>query len=483
GGSSRACLADVGTSPTPRRPWRLRSSERRWLLIAGDFLAAAAAAVVALYLWSRLDYLGNESLATFIRLRAPWFPFVPLIWPLLMVDLYDLRLASSWRHTLRGLALAAGAGVVIYLIVYFTAGQGSLPRRGVLYFLASAVVLTFLWRLLYVRVFTAPALMRRVLLVGAGESGQELLTLTRQLQPGPFHIVGLVDDDPAKQGKEFQGVRVLGDNRRLLEIANAQAVTDIIVAIQGAMNGAMFQALLDAQQAGIEITRMPVAYEELMQRVPIQHLESDWILRSFVDEVRVSGVYQLTKRLMDLAGGFVGVVAFLLTMPAVALAIMIESGSPVFYRQTRLGQGGRPYTILKYRTMRADAEADGKPQWAMDRDPRMTRVGRLLRRIYMDEVPQFWNVVLGDMSIVGPRPERPELVAELERGIPFYRARLLVKPGITGWAQINYGKGASIEGSAEKLEYDLYYIKHRGLILDLWIVLRTMGTVIGLRGR
>ncbi|OGT28204.1 MAG: hypothetical protein A2Z17_02815 [Gammaproteobacteria bacterium RBG_16_66_13] len=477
-------MAESGNNLTQaRRPWRLRPGERRWLLIAGDLLAAAAATVVALYLWSELDYLGDAPLTTFIRLRAAWFPFLPLLWPLLIVDLYDLRLASSWRHTVRGLILAAAAGGVIYLIVYFTSGQGSLPRRGVLYFLASAVVLTFLWRLIYVRVFTAPAMMRRVLLVGAGESGQELLRLTREVHPPPFHIVGLVDDDPAKQDKLILGVPVLGDNQGLLGIAANEAVTDIIVAIQGPMNGAMFQALLDAQQAGVEITRMPVAYEELMGRVPIRHLESDWILRSFVDEVRVSGVYSLGKRAVDLLVGLIGVTAFVLTLPGVALAILIESGRPVFYRQTRLGQGGRPYRILKYRTMRADAEADGKPQWALESDPRMTRVGRLLRRIYMDEVPQFWNVVLGDMSVVGPRPERPELVSDLERGIPFYRARLLVKPGITGWAQINYGKGASIEGSAEKLEYDLYYIKHRGLILDLWILLRTLGTVLGLRGQ
>ena len=477
-------MAESGNSLTQtRRPWRLRPGERRWLLIAGDLLAAAIATILALSLWSQLDYLGDESLTTFIRLRAPWFPFLPLLWPLLIVDLYDLRQASSWRHTVRGLILAAAAGGVIYLIVYFTSGQGSLPRRGVLYFLASAMLLTFLWRLIYVRVFTAPAMMRRVLLVGAGESGQELLRLTRDMHPPPFHTVGLVDDDPAKQDKLILDTPVLGDNRQLLDIVIEQAVTDIIVAIQGPMNGAMFQSLLDAQQAGVEITRMPVAYEELMGRVPIRHLESDWILRSFVDEVKVSGVYSLGKRIVDVLVGLVGVTAFLLTLPGVALAILIESGRPVFYRQTRLGQGGRPYRILKYRTMRADAEADGKPQWALEADPRMTRVGRLLRRIYMDEVPQFWNVVLGDMSVVGPRPERPELVADLERGIPFYRARLLVKPGITGWAQINYGKGASIEGSAEKLEYDLFYIKHRGLVLDLWILLRTMGTVLGLQGQ
>jgi lipopolysaccharide/colanic/teichoic acid biosynthesis glycosyltransferase len=138
--------------------------------------------------------------------------------------------------------------------------------------------------------------------------------------------------------------------------------------------------------------------------------------------------------------------------------------------------------MIKLRTMRQDAEADGQPHWAATVDPRATRVGRILRRTHLDEFPQFWSVVRGDMSLVGPRPERPELVAELEKQIPFYRARLLVKPGITGWAQVNYGKGASVEGSAEKLEFDLYYIKHRSLWMDLWILLRTVGSVFGFKG-
>jgi lipopolysaccharide/colanic/teichoic acid biosynthesis glycosyltransferase len=206
------------------------------------------------------------------------------------------------------------------------------------------------------------------------------------------------------------------------------------------------------------------------------------MLRSFVDEVRAGGVYLVGKRIVDIAAGIVGGTIFLLTLPWVALAILLESGRPVFYRQTRLGQGGRTYPILKYRTMRQDAESDGQAHWAQQRDPRMTRVGTLLRRMHIDEFPQFWNVLKGEMSLVGPRPERPELVAELQQAIPFYRARLLVKPGLSGWAQVNYGKGASIEGSAQKLEYDLYYIKHRSLILDTWIVLRTIGSIFGLRG-
>jgi exopolysaccharide biosynthesis polyprenyl glycosylphosphotransferase len=350
------------------------------------------------------------------------------------------------------------------------------------YFLIFVIILTLAWRYVYVRVFTRPAFQRRVLIVGAGESGKDIMNVLGELNPPPFYVVGLVDDDPGKQGMEVGGARVLGDSGTLLETVQKHRVSDIIVAITGAMNGEMFQALLDAQENGVEIIRMPVFYEELLGRVPIRHLESDWLLRSFVDEVRVSSLYLLLKRVMDISGAMVGLVVLALVSPFVALAILLEDGRPILYSQARLGQGGRKFYIHKFRTMRPDAEAQGTPLWTHEGDPRMTRVGKVLRRMHIDEFPQFLSVLKGDMSLVGPRPERPELVEMLEKEIPFYRARLLVKPGIGGWAQVNFGKGASVEGSAIKLEYDLYYIKHRSLLLDLWIILMSIGQAIGLRG-
>lgn len=460
-----------------RGRWHLRPAERRLLLIVGDGLAAAGAVVVALALWAPRDWLGLS--AELVRARAPWFVYLPVLWVLLMVNLYDVHRASSQKETVRGVLLATGAGLALYAIVYLTSEPGSLPRRGVLYFLMAASLLTLAWRLVYIRIFTAPTFLRRVLVAGAGLSGRTLLNVVRQMWPPPFHLVGLIDDDPGKLGQEIEGARVLGDSTSLLRLIEEEDVSEVIVAITGELNGSMFQALLDAQERGVEITRMPVAYEELLGRVPIHHLESDWLLRSFVDEVRVSGLYLLLKRLMDIVGALTGLFLLLLVFPWVALAILLESGRPIFIFQARLGQGGRPYNVVKLRTMRKDAEADGQAHWARPGDPRMTRVGAFLRRTHLDEFPQFWNVLIGDMSLVGPRPERPELVPELEKHIPFYRARLLVKPGISGWAQVNYGKGASVEGSAEKLEYDLYYIKHRSLWLDLWIILRTIGNVRG----
>ena len=461
--------------------WRLREGERRIILIVGDFIAATLAAIVALAMWARLDYLGPEPSYDFLRLRAPWFVLLPFLWLVLMINLYDVRRAGAWRETLRGVMGAAGVGAVMYLVLYFSS-EGSLPRRGVLYFLALVIVSTLIWRGLYTLIFTAPAFMRRVLVVGAGESGMALVQLVNDIRPQPFHIVGIIDDDSSKHGKEVGSVKVMGDNSLLLRFLEDEAVSDIVVSILGPMNGAMFQALLDAQERGAEITRMPVAYEELLGRVPINYLESDWLLRSFVDSIRVSGVYTLLKRLIDLAGALTGLGIMLLFMPWIAVAIVLETGRPILFLQDRLGQGGKVFHVAKFRTMRQDAEADGQAHWARREDPRATRVGRLMRKAHLDELPQFWNVLRGEMSLVGPRPERPELVAELEKQIPFYRARLLVKPGLTGWAQVNYGKGASIEGSAEKLEYDLYYIKHRSLAMDLWILLRTFGSVLGFRG-
>jgi lipopolysaccharide/colanic/teichoic acid biosynthesis glycosyltransferase len=259
-------------------------------------------------------------------------------------------------------------------------------------------------------------------------------------------------------------------------------ITDLVVAISGEMNGGMFQALLDAQEQGVEITTMPLVYEELLSRVPIYLLESDWIIRSFMDQARSNTFYELLKRIIDFIGGLIGVLITAVLFPFIAVAIVLDSGFPVSFTQNRLGRRGQIYKIYKYRTMRQDSEKDGFVQVTRQKDERITRVGSFLRKSHLDELPQFINVLLGDMSLVGPRAERSELVERLQECIPFYRARLLVKPGITGWAQVNFGYAATVEDTAIKLEYDLYYIKHRSLILDFIILLRTVGTVVGFRG-
>lgn len=461
---------------------KLRTDQRRTLVFLGDSLMAVLALFVSLYYWSSSDAYLDFSIE-FIQRTPIWYFSLPIFWLLLLSSLYQTYRIDHFNETMRGIAIAAIIGLGFYMVVYFFNEPKSLPRRGVASFVAAAVLLTLLWRLIYIRVFTAPQFLRRILVVGGGETGQIILRIVRQMVAQPFILVGVIDDDPNKIGKMIEGFPVLSGSENLLSLINEYQVTDLIVAISGKMRGTMFQALLDAQEQGIEITRMPVAYEELLSRVPILYLEADWILRSFVDQTRSSTSYDVFKRLTDIAGGLVGLCILAPLLPFIALAIAIDSGFPIFYTQIRLGRGGRPYNMIKFRTMRQNAEPDGKPQWAEESDPRATRIGRILRKTHLDELPQFWNVLRNEMSLVGPRAERPELVRWFQDQVPFYRARLLVKPGLAGWAQVNQDYAATVDETIVKLEYDLYYIKHRSLPLDISIILRTPMMMLGLRGR
>jgi exopolysaccharide biosynthesis polyprenyl glycosylphosphotransferase len=463
--------------------WGLRPNERLTLLILGDLMAGVIALFISLYYWSMGDQWLKFSWK-FLSTRPDfWFFLLPFIWILLLVEIYDIHRAARWQDTLRGVILAAGVCLGLYLIVYFTSTPKSLPRRGVASFILAAFVLTLVWRLLYIRVFTAKPFLRRVLILGAGKAGTNLVELIQGLSPQPFQVVGWIDDDPEKIDTEILGHRVLGGNESMLANIEEEGITDVIVAISGELNGEMFQAILDCQEKGVVITTMPVIYEELFNRVPIFHLESDWVFRSFGEQAKSSGFYEMAKRLLDILGGLIGALILVIIFPFVALAILLDTGRPIFYRQERLGKGAQPYNIIKFRTMVVESEKDGKPQFAKEHDSRVTSVGKFLRRSHLDEIPQFLNVLLGQMSLVGPRPERPGMVKDLQKKIPFYRARLLVKPGISGWAQVNFGYAGTVEDTATKLEYDLYYIKHRNLWMDISIIIRTVGSAVGLKGQ
>ncbi len=462
--------------------WGLRPNERITLLILGDLIAGVIALFISLYYWSMGDSWLKFSWK-FLSTRPDfWYYLLPFLWILLLVEIYDVHKAARWKDTLRGVIVAAAICLGLYLIVYFTSTPKSLPRRGVAAFILAAFSFTLLWRLLYLRVFTAKPFLRRVIILGAGKAGSTLVELLQSLTPPPFQVVGWIDDDPEKKDQEILGYRVIGGNASLIECVEQYDVTDVIVAISGELNGAMFQAILDVQEKGVVITTMPVIYEELFNRVPIFHLESDWVFRSFGEQAKSSGFYELGKRLLDIVGGITGVLFLLIITPFVALATLLDTGRPIFYRQERLGKSAQPYSIFKFRTMVVESEKDGKARFAQEHDTRVTRVGKFLRKSHLDEIPQFINVLFGHMSMVGPRPERSAMVKELQKKIPFYRARLLVKPGISGWAQVNFGYAGTIEDTATKLEYDLYYIKHRNLLMDITIIIRTVGSMIGLKG-
>jgi len=259
-------------------------------------------------------------------------------------------------------------------------------------------------------------------------------------------------------------------------------VSEIILAVTHALHGELVRAIMDCQEQGIQITLMPLLYEQITGRVPVEHVGDDWSLVLPLDHAALGGFWPFFKRTMDILISGIGLIILATLFPILALAIHIESPGPIFYTQERVGKGGRTFRLFKFRSMVVGAE-EGGAVWAEKNDPRVTRVGRFLRRTMIDELPQFINVLRSEMSIVGPRPERPEFVTELEEQIPFYKVRHSVKPGMAGWALINYGYSSSVRDALVKLQYDLYYIKHQSIYLDLLILAKTMGAMISFKGR
>jgi exopolysaccharide biosynthesis polyprenyl glycosylphosphotransferase len=462
--------------------WRITDNERRFILLFGDALAAGTALIISLYFWAMED-LWMDFTWQFLLERPPtWYYLLPFIWLLLLIELYDTKSAGRRGDTIRGITVSTIISTFLYLLIFFISEPKSLPRRGVAAFITAVAGLTLLWRLLYIRIFTAPVFLQRVIIIGAGRAGSTLAEEIIKIEPRPFCLVGFIDDDKEKIGKKIAGVPVLGSSKEMIQVIENEHATDLIFSISGDMQPTLYSAILAAEEKGIEVNTMPVVYEELMGRVPIALLADDWVLRSFVDRAHATGSYELIKRLMDIIGSVFGLIFLALVYPLIALIIVIDDGFPILYKQVRVGKSGRKFVLYKFRSMKKDAENDGIARFAVENDNRVIRVGGFLRKSHLDEIPQFINVIKGDITLVGPRAERPEMVEDLQKDIPFYRARLFVKPGVTGWAQTNYGYASNIEETGIKLEHDLYYIMHRNFMLDLLIIFRTLGAVVGFRG-
>jgi len=474
----------MGLSTKQHGFWKLRPSERKLILLIGDFLVAILALFLALYFWSvEPDEWLKFSIAFLLERPPFWFYLLPVLWILFLSGLYDVRKVHKFSETISGIGISILLSASLYLLVFFFSKPNTLPRLGVALFFIFATILTLLWRIIYLKIFTTSRFQRRVLIVGAGNSGKALVEVIKKSTPAPFNLIGLVDDDQEKIGKTVLDFPVFGPINDLNKFINLYQISDIVFSISGELDPVAINKLLEAEESDVEVTSMPVMYEELTGRVPIYLLKPDWLLRSFIDDAHVNRFYEIGKRLLDIIGGFFGVLFFIILYPMIGIAIILDNKGPIIYSQVRLGKNGKSYEILKFRTMYVDAEKNGNFKPAEENDERITSTGRILRKSHLDELPQFLNVLKGEMSLVGPRSERPMIVETYQKHIPFYRGRLLVKPGITGWAQINYGYASTIEENAIKLEYDLYYIKHRDLLMDLSTMLLTVSSVIGLRGR
>jgi len=466
-----------------RWPLRLPVSERRLLLGFGDLLAVNAAVLIALRVWSIVGQRPFDP--AFILSQAQWFAILSALWLTLAAanNFYDLALTARWVRSQARLIEITLQLLIIYLLIFFLSPRDALPRLFILYYAASSYVLIAIWRLARPFLTGWVPMRRRVLIVGVGWPAQTILEAIRQHAPDDYEVVGVVDEaSPLHQDDVIIDTEIVGDGADLAHFAQELRVGEIILATSENVDGELFQAIMDCYELGIPIIPMPVVYEQLARMVPVRYVRGHWNVVLPLAGRSPFDPYPTLKRLIDIVLSLIGLLLFALLLPPLALVIVIDSPGPVFFSQQRLGRAGRPFRLTKLRTMTPDAERDTGPLWAVQGDPRVTRVGRLLRKSRLDEVPQLYSVLKGDMSLIGPRPERPAFVADLQEEIPFYRARLAVRPGITGWAQVNYGYGSTVDDQLIKLQYDLYYIRHRSLLLDGLILLQTVGQVLSLRG-
>lgn len=466
-------------SPKRKRP-QLRISERRVLLMASDVIAVSVAVFIALRIWAAVAREPFD--LAFIWPRSLWFIIMLGLWLLLASanDFYELRIAASRTATLQRLILITLQMFVLYLIAFFLSRPLALPRLFIGYYGIASFILIGLLRLIN-PVLYGWAEARRVLIVGTDWAAMTIIGAIGRHAHRVYDIRGVIAE-PDDVLKDLCDIPVVGTGKDILRLVHTEQISELIVSSTHEVSGTTFQGVMDAYEHGVSIVPMPLLYERITGQVPVEHVSNNWAVVLPIDGNSIFNPYPTFKRLIDILLSLVGMSVFLLLLPFLALAIKMDSPGSIFYWQERTGLNGRSFRIYKFRSMRSDAEAETGAVFSKEGDPRITRVGWFIRKTRLDELPQIYNILRGDMSIVGPRPERPEHVKRLTEKIPFYRTRLVIRPGLTGWAQVRYGYGSTDEDALIKLQYDLYYIRHQSLALDLNIMVRTVGKVLRMSG-
>ncbi|MDA8382326.1 MAG: TIGR03013 family PEP-CTERM/XrtA system glycosyltransferase [Betaproteobacteria bacterium] len=450
------------------------------LLVLIEFALFAGALHVGT--WLRFHQAGEDAALARLPLTAQSVAFSGvMVTVMLALGLYDYW---GWEQGFRGMTLRLGASFVVGFIamslLFYVAPQLLLGRGAfALSFLAAMVAVTGT-RILFFRWSDLDILKRRVLVLGTGSRAAKigLLLKSGSAAARGLSIVGYL---PLKGAHHYvDASQILPDKGPLPAIVEKYKIDEIILSVRERRGGGLpMQELLDCKLLGVEIVELSTFFERQTGRLQLESLSAAWMVLS--EGFRSGLARELVKRTFDLCAALALLVAALPIMALTAAAVLLESEGPVLYRQERVGQDGHVFEVLKFRSMQVDAERDG-PRWAGEKDPRITRVGRLIRKARIDELPQIFNVLRGDMSLVGPRPERPVFVHALAREIPYYGCRHALKPGITGWAQIRADYGASVEESLEKLQYDLYYVKNHSFFLDLMILFQTAQVVLSGKG-
>jgi len=395
-------------------------------------------------------------------------------------DFYDLTVVHSSRELIVRLLQAAGAASIVLAAMYFVQ-PGLMIGDGIFVSALFVFLVAILgWRLAFNGVTGSLRLEERVLFVGTGDTARKVARQILDQHDFAYRVIGFIDDDASRIGERIVNPGIIGTPADMERLISAHHIDRIVVGLSDRRGKLPVEELLRAKMAGVRVEDATTTYERVTGKILIDDLRPSWLI--FSDGFRVSRLTRFMKRAIDLTLALVMLVLALPLMLLTAVLVFLEDGRPVLYRQERVGENGRGFVLSKFRSMRKDAEKGGTPIWATDGDARITTVGRIIRKTRLDELPQLWNVIRGDMSFVGPRPERPFFVEQLSQDIPFYQQRHVVKPGLTGWAQVKYRYGSSLEDAMEKLRYDLYYIKHLSVIFDLTIVFDTVKVVLFRKG-
>lgn len=463
----------------------LRQHAARWrvLLVLGEIILGVAALYLAVY----LRYIGSvnpfEAYGSHASTLARAAPFVlAILLGMTALGLHQAHLRESWFGVLARQAVAYVLATVGLVVLYYLFPPIRIGRGVLVLALLIAFVLMLGLRWVVARGIDVEALKRRVLVLGAGRRAATIVErMRRRADRRGFLLVGFV----AQPGDQVRvpAAQLIELEAPLADWARREDIDEIVAAVDDRRGGLPMDDLLACRQAGIDVTEISTFFERESGRLQLGLTDPSWLV--FSDGFDTSPLRRASKRCFDL--GIAAVLLLLLwpLMLLTALAIRLESkaGQPLLYRQVRVGEHGRTFLVNKFRSMRIDAEKDGVARWAQKNDDRITHVGRFIRKTRLDELPQLWNIVRGDMSFIGPRPERPEFVAELTREIRYYGLRHSVKPGLAGWAQLRYPYGASVKDAEEKLKYDLFYVKNHNLLFDLMILIQTVEVVLFGRGR
>ncbi|HMB99502.1 MAG TPA: sugar transferase [Flavobacteriaceae bacterium] len=398
-------------------------------------------------------------------------------------ELYDLQKSSKLEKVIANVIITCSVTVLIYLLTpYFTPFLPS-NRIQILYFYFAIVIALLLWRIAYLTFIVSPRFYKKVLIVGETSNIEAIVETFKDADPN-YVIVGFINCEAhSTETVKFNGIKEYQPNE-IHHIIKNERISEIVVASYNSetITPSIYHDLISLLETGFPIKEYTQVYEDMTYRVPVQFVGKDFYKYFPFSRSNQNKLYLFYRRAFDITFSFVGLIFGLLLIPFIFLGNAIGNKGPLFYKQDRVGKNGDVFNILKFRTMVKNAEQKGAV-WATKDDTRVTKFGRFLRRTRLDELPQVINILKGEMSLIGPRPERPFFVRELSQVIPFYETRHIIKPGLTGWAQVNERYGSSIDASLVKLQYDLYYIKHRSFFLDANVIVKTLSTVLFYRGQ